>query len=122
MVHVDFIFLAATSVGGNRLLLFAVDEHSKYLFAVAIKQKTAQEVEAGFRKLIAHFNSYGHKIRAIMSDHEAVFGAMKVPMGLLQIEMIQAGWDARANGRAVYPDHQDAAKSSSPRTRIRVPR
>jgi hypothetical protein len=56
---------------------------------VAIKQKTTQEVEAGFRKLIADFNSYGHKIRAIMSDHEAVFGSIKVPMGLLQIEMIQ---------------------------------
>ena len=69
-------------------MLYTVDDHSTYAYCVAMKQKSASECESAMKKLVSHYNTYGHKVQKIMSDHEAVFKSINAPIGLLGVKVV----------------------------------
>jgi hypothetical protein len=82
MIHVDLIPLPASSIGGNKFILFSVDEKSAYVYAIPIESKTINKLCEAFDKLIQHYVSHKHRVLRICSDDEAVFRSTKSHLNL----------------------------------------
>jgi hypothetical protein len=85
VLHGDFIFLKQTSVGGNNVIFFTVDEFSGFCKGVAGKSKAAAPACA--MATVAEFNAFQHQVRRMHTDSEAVLKAMKKPLGMIGVHL-----------------------------------
>jgi hypothetical protein len=77
MVHIDLIPLSSPSIGGNKFILFSVDEKCAYTYAIPIESKSAMNICSALDKLIDHYIMHKHRILKICSDDEASLRATK---------------------------------------------
>jgi hypothetical protein len=85
VLHGDFIFLKQTSVGGNNIIFFTVDEFSGLCKGVPGKSKAAAAACA--MATVAEFNAFQHQVRRMHTDSEAVLKAMKKPLGMTGVHL-----------------------------------
>jgi hypothetical protein len=62
-VHVDIIFLDDKSIGGNNLIVVAVDESSTEVIGIPSKSKKDADMKKVGLTLLAMFNAEGHKVQ-----------------------------------------------------------
>jgi hypothetical protein len=76
-LHCDLIPLRSTSLGGNRVLLFSVDEKSGYIILVSLQNKGTTALCNAFDSIIGEYKSHGHIVYTIQHDHESNFLSCK---------------------------------------------
>jgi hypothetical protein len=84
-LHGDIIPLAGETIGGNRQALVTSDRRSRHMEVQLMKDKAAKTVEAAWRRIIASYNQYGHRVNSTVSDHEATLiaaGALLKDLGV----------------------------------------
>lgn len=70
-LHCDIIPLRHVTIGGNKFLLFAIDEKSAYISLTAMANKSAKTLCDAFDGTIAEYVSYGHTVYKVQTDHES---------------------------------------------------
>jgi hypothetical protein len=85
-LHMDLVPLQGVSIGDVKGLLFGVDEKTGYAAASTLTTKSAASVMKAAKHIIAEFNQFGHRVRRVIFDDEAVLRAVKVPLGELGVE------------------------------------
>lgn len=69
-LHMDFIILRGTSLGGNKMIAVFVCEYSGMLVGVPTPSKSEKLLKDVFMTAVAYFNQYGHKVERITFDSE----------------------------------------------------
>jgi len=73
-LHMDIVFpLGAT-------FLLAKDQTSGFLSACELSDKSLPSIQSAMRLIINSYKSYGHEVKTISTDHEAVFEATRADL------------------------------------------
>jgi len=86
-LHVDPVEYTSQTMGGNKFCLIAVDEKSDFVTGLNMKHSTAGHISQALVNIFSKFNSFGHKIRHVLSDHGSNLVAAAVDMGLMGVTM-----------------------------------
>ena len=72
--------------GGYNFVVLAMDQESRAMFQMPIKQKTASREEGALQKIIRSLNRHGHKVSRIVFDSESVFLGMQDRISVVGVE------------------------------------
>ena len=72
-LHVDLIPLSKVSIGGNRFILFSVDEKSGFIKLVSLPSKNTPAICGALDSIVGVYASLGHRVQLIQHDHESNF-------------------------------------------------
>ena len=82
----DVFFHKVPTLGGNTIVIVAIDQKSGAILHATVKRKTAECVEEGIMRIVGAMNKYGHKVMRIVFDDEAVFVAMEERLAKRNLE------------------------------------
>jgi len=70
LLHIDLLEYAATTLGGYKVALVALDDYTGYISVTGMRGKHANSIKEALLTVITFFNQYRHPVRAIMMDPE----------------------------------------------------
>ena len=74
---VDILILKHVSLGGNLYVLFGVDDKCGCIFLNGMKSKLLDNIKEALKSMVVEIFSYGHVVKEILFDNEAVFNAAR---------------------------------------------
>lgn len=92
-LHMDIGFI------NSKPFLVTVDDFSGCIALSRLPNKNRPSVENAILKIVAKYNSFGHKVSVIMCDREAVFTAAELCVNKRGIQLVRSG-PGRHNKRA----------------------
>ena len=92
-LHMDIGFI------NSKPFLVTVDDFSGCIALSRLPNKNKTSVENAILKIVAKYNSFGHKVSVIMCDREAVFTAAEICVNKRGIQLLRSG-PGRHNKRA----------------------
>lgn len=84
-LHMDIGFI------NTKPFLVTVDDCSGCIALSRLPNKNKSSVEKAILKIVAKYNSFGHKVRFIMCDREAVFSAAELAVNSNGIQLLRSG-------------------------------
>jgi len=84
-LHMDIAFV------NGRPYLVTVDDHSGCISLNRMNNKSRQSIELAISKIIAKYNSFGHKVRTILCDREIVFTAAEMYANSQGVQLLRSG-------------------------------
>eukprot|EP01041_Mallomonas_annulata_P010800 gene10800-22546_t len=88
-IHCDIMALPELSIGGNRFVLFTVDDFSGYISLVGLVDKEVKTLCKGIDSLIATYSQHKIIINNILTDHESNLSACLTYLNLKGIKLHQ---------------------------------
>ena len=85
-LYYDLIKLKHKSIGGNWWMLLGTESSCAHMTVSYMKLKEKEPVFAAVRKAVAEYNQYGHRVRKVVFDDEAVFKSTFPEIRLFGIE------------------------------------
>eukprot|EP01039_Chlorochromonas_danica_P011367 gene11368-12697_t len=76
-LHADLIPMHHRSIGGNTVILVAIDEKSSYITAVAIPNKTTRALAEAFQQIILFYKAYHYTVQHVTTDSESTLKALR---------------------------------------------
>jgi hypothetical protein len=93
---INLIPLRNKTIGGNTLILFAVDEKSGYCSGVPISKKQTTNIVEAFKILLSEYSSSDQKVQRVTTDDEEALNAAKTPLVQLGIKITPTPADFHA--------------------------
>lgn len=76
-LHADLIPMHHRSIGGNTVILVAIDEKSSYITAVAMTNKTTRALAEAFQQIILFYKAYHYTVQHVTTDSESTLKALR---------------------------------------------
>ena len=85
-LYFDLIKLKYTSIGGNKWMLLGTESSCGHMTVSFMKEKARPSVFVAVKKAVAEYNQYGHVVRRVVFDDEAVLVSTFPDIRLFGIE------------------------------------